>query len=276
MGCIQASNDQDLLDALNKYCEQYEINTCLRVAHFLAQAAHESGGFITQTESGKYKESIAIQSNCYSAYRNTTVGRNVQLTPRRNRQGEIIDYDCKQPEYFNCKYGGKNGNTEIDSNDPSKKYYYQINDGFNYRGRGIMQITGRGTYENYKNDHIQRNPNDIKDFVGNPDLVTSRKEYEVASGCSYWFSKDPVLGKRLNDYADEGSHDEIVLKISAVVNGYTRATPSDYYSFSETKKAQYTKANDNLYIKTPNGYNEPNKPFSRLPLFHKLKEYMGL
>ena len=45
MGCIEASNDQTLIDALNKYCEQYEINTCLRIAHFLSQCAHESTSF---------------------------------------------------------------------------------------------------------------------------------------------------------------------------------------------------------------------------------------
>lgn len=49
-----------------------------------------------------------------------------------------------------------------------------------------------------------------------------------------------------------------------------------YDDLSDSKKALYTKANDNLYIKTPKGYDEPGKPLSRLPLFHKLKEYMGL
>jgi predicted chitinase len=140
-----------------------------------------------------------------------------------------------------------------------------------------MQITGRGTYEAYQNDHAQRNPNDIKDFLGNPDFVTSSKEYEVASGCSYWFNKyNPKLRKNLNPLADEGATDEVVLKVSATINGYYDKKALKYNQFSTSEKAKYLKAEDDLYLKIPNGYNEPNKPFSRLPLFHKLKNHMGL
>lgn len=270
MGCTTASNNQPLIDALNKYCEQYEINTCLRIAHFLAQAAHESGGFTTQTEDDTYRESIALQSSCYKKYRESPEGKNIQLTPRikngsvqRDNEGNII-YNCKQPEYFNCKYANKNGNGDFTSGD-----------GHKYRGRGIMQLTGRETYRNYKNDHNQRNPNDVKDFVANPELVTSSKEYEVASGCSYWFNKTRDR-KNLNLWADEGSSDEVVLKISALINGFYDEKASKYNRFSDTEKAKYLKAGDDLYLKIPNGYNEPNKPFSRLPLFHKLKNHMGL
>lgn len=271
MGCTEASNNQLLIDALNKYCKEYEINNCLRVAHFLSQAAHESGGFITQTEDEHYRESVALQNSCYLAYRNTSIGRNIQLTPRKDKHGNVqkdsngnIIYNCKQPEYFNCKYANKNGNGDFTSRD-----------GYKYRGRGIMQITGRETYRNYKNDHTQRNPNDIKDFEANPELVISSKEYEVASGCSYWFNKTRA-NKNLNLWADEGSSDEVVLKVSAVVNGFYDKNEEQYNKFSTSEKAKYLKVEDDLYLKIPNGYDEPNKPFSRLPLFHKLKNHMGL
>jgi hypothetical protein len=80
----------------------------------------------------------------------------------------------------------------------------------------------------------------------------------------------------LNTYADEGSSDEVVLKISGTINGYWERTKDKYDDISASEKIKWTKANDSLYIKTPNGYDELNKPLSRLPLFHKLKEYMGL
>jgi hypothetical protein len=54
------------------------------------------------------------------------------------------------------------------------------------------------------------------------------------------------------------------------VNGYHKETASAYNEFSESQKAKYTKAGDDLYLKTPNGYKE------RLENFHKLKQHMGL
>ena len=36
----------------------------------------------------------------YSAYRKTPTGKALKLNPRKNKKGEIVDYDCKQPEYF--------------------------------------------------------------------------------------------------------------------------------------------------------------------------------
>jgi hypothetical protein len=108
-------------------------------------------------------------------------------------------------------------------------------------------------------------------------LVTSSKEYEVASGCSYWFNKNNLkLRKNLNQLADEGASNEVVLKVSAVINGFYDRTEAQYNLLSSSEKALRLKVGDDLYLKIPNGYNEPNKSFSRLPLFHKLKNYMGL
>jgi len=277
MECIEASNNQELIDALNKYCCQHEINTPLRVAHFLAQAATESGGFTKFVEDGTYKESIAIQSSYYSAYRNSIEGKNIQLIPRKDRNGNIqrdndgnIIYNCKQPEYFNCKYGGKQGNTKVEPLNPKKQYYYQINDGFNYRGRGLIQITFRDTYKNFTTRYNAKNPDDIKDFEANPNLLEQIK-YAVASACDYWANKyNPKLGKNLNSLADEGVADEVMLKISGTVNGYWKLNADEFNHLSAYDKTLYTKANDNFYIKTPNGYNE------RLEKFHKLKQYLGL
>ena len=245
MGCTTASNNQPLIDALNKYCEQYEINTCLRIAHFLAQAGHESGGFTSFEEDDTYQESIAMRCSSYATYRATPTGRTVQLTARKNRdgttqkdaQGNVI-YNCKQPEYFNCKYANKNGNGDFTSGD-----------GHKYRGRGIIQLTGRNNYISYNTFHNTKNPNDTQDFVANPDLVKTNIEYRVESACWYW-TEHGIVNSNINDVADRCSDDSVVLTVSKEVNGYGQAIP--------------------------NGYNEPNKPLSRLPLFHKLKNYMGL
>ena len=71
MGWIEASNNQKLIDALNKYCCQYEINTLLRVAHFLAQVTHENGCFSKVIESMNYTEKRFL--SLYKGTRKTDV-----------------------------------------------------------------------------------------------------------------------------------------------------------------------------------------------------------
>lgn len=256
--CPNAGDNKELVDALNKYCPQYEINTCLRVAHFLAQTAHESGCFKKSVEDDHYRESQAINCLKYKTYRNSPSGKTITLSPIKNKKGQVVDYWCKQPEYFNCKYANSNDNGNFESGD-----------GYKYRGRGLMQITGKSTYKAYKDDHQKRNSDDIKDFVNNPDLVTSDMKYIVSSACSYWFNKK--LGtKNLNELADKGSTDEAILKISGTINGYTERNKAQYDALSADKQKDYTKANDNLYIKTPNGYDD------RIAKFHKLKKFMDI
>ncbi len=73
-------------------------------------------------------------------------------------------------------------------------------------------------------------------------------ECAIESSCWYW-RYHGIVNQNINDVADRGSSDSVVLTVSKEVNGY---------------------------VQMPNGYNEPGKPLSRLQLFHKLKEYMKL
>lgn len=248
MGCEKASNNKELIDALNKYCCQYDINTPLRVAHFLAQAGHESRCFTNFAEDDTYRESIALQSSCYEKYRESPEGKNIVLEPMI-KNGKQVDFKCKQPEYFNCKYGGKQENTKTNLNDKTKQNYYQIDDGYKYLGRGLIQITRRSAYRNFTQRYNAKYPDDKQDFESNPQLVSNVTKYIVASACDYWLNNG-IKNKNINLVADKGSDDSVVLVVSKEVNGYGQAIP--------------------------NGYDDPNKPLSRLPLFKKLKIYMGL
>lgn len=247
MGCTNIEKEEELLEALNKYCKQYEINTPIRIAHFLSQTAHESGGFKEFEEDDTYRESIAIQNNCYKKYRESPEGKDIVLEPMI-KGGKQVDFKCKQPEYFNCKYGGKQENTKINPNDSNKQYYYQIEDGYKYRGRGLIQITRRSAYKNFTQRYNSKYPDDKQDFESNPNLIKEEK-YAVASACDYW-RNNGIVQRDINVLADNGSDDSVVLSISREINGYAQ--------------------------EIPNGYNDINKPLSRLQLFHKLKKYMRL
>ncbi|OOF55429.1 hypothetical protein BKL49_11685 [Rodentibacter myodis] len=93
---VGKGNDQVLLAALNKYAKQYEINTPLRIAHFLAQCAHESGSF-TGTSEGIYYRRIAALSN--KTFRNSPQYIQDSICPPTAKY-------CRQPELFNLTYGG--------------------------------------------------------------------------------------------------------------------------------------------------------------------------
>lgn len=237
--CPNAAKNKELLDALNKYCPQYEINTPLRIAHFLSQTAHESGCFSKFVEDDTYRESIAIKNSYYKEYRESNEGKNLVLIPIKNKKGEIIDYVCKQPEYFNCKYAKSNGNGNSLSGD-----------GHKYRGRGLIHITGKEKYQGFMDEFNIKNPHNLQDFINNSYLVEINIEYAVASAL-YWWGNLSARGGAVNKYAI-GITKEDVYNVSWCVNG---------------RKIQETP-----YYKE----NEPNGMKDRWEKFEKISKILGL
>lgn len=107
-------DNQDLLP-------RYGVNTPLRIAHFLSQTAHESGGF-----------RISIENLRYS-----TAARLCQVWPTRFPDEAAAAPYVNNPEKLgNAVYANRLGNGPPSSGD-----------GFRYRGRGLIQITGRANYQ---------------------------------------------------------------------------------------------------------------------------------
>jgi len=105
--------------ALNDAMERFEINTPQRAAAFLAQAAHES------TEFGRLVENL-----------NYSAAGLVSTFKRFFPTLESAQPYARQPEKIaNYVYAKRLGNGDT-----------ATGDGWRYRGRGILQITGRGTY----------------------------------------------------------------------------------------------------------------------------------
>ncbi len=106
-------------DALNKILPEYEINSSLRVAAFLAQCAHESGNFKFLTENLNYRwESLR------------------KVFPRYFPTDELAQQYARQPEKIaNRVYANRMGNGDEASGD-----------GWRYRGRGLIQLTGKDNY----------------------------------------------------------------------------------------------------------------------------------
>ena len=106
-------------EALDQLLDDYEINTPLRVAHFVAQCAHESGNFVFIKENLNYK--AASLRKVFPKYFPTDA-----LAAEYANKGERI---------ANRVYANRMGNGPEESGD-----------GFRYCGRGLIQLTGKDNY----------------------------------------------------------------------------------------------------------------------------------
>lgn len=168
--------DDKWLDGLNKCFDKYSINTPERQACFLAQVMHESGGFKHLEENLNYSAQALMR---------TWGSRFPDLDTAEK-------YEYKPEKIANKVYAGRMGNIEE-------------GDGWKYRGRGLIQLTGR---ENYANFGL----NAGVDVLSNPDLLAS-PEYATLSAGWYWNKRN------LNDLADKMDIEGITKKINGGLNG---------------------------------------------------------
>jgi putative chitinase len=132
--------------------EKFQINTPLRLAHFLAQCGHESGGFKATQENLNY--SADGLKKIFPKY----------------FHGNIAESYSRNPEKIASKvYGGRMGNGGEETKE-----------GYKFRGRGYIQLTGKENYTSFAKSIGE-------DTVANPDLVATK--YALASA-GWFFSKN--------------------------------------------------------------------------------------
>lgn len=138
-------------EALSLCCPDYDINTPRRVAAFVAQCAHESGGFKFLKENLNYKaESL------------------MRVWPRYFPNIDVArQYANKQEMIANRAYGNRMGNGPEETGD-----------GWRFCGRGLIQLTGRSNYQAFA-DSIDTDINEIPEYLGT-------FEGAVQSACWFW------------------------------------------------------------------------------------------
>ena len=155
---------------------KFNITTNLRLAHFLAQCSHESGGFKAVSENLNY--SVDGLKKIFPKY----------------FPGNIAESYARNPEKIASKvYGGRMGN-----GDETTK------EGFKFRGRGFIQLTGKQNYTNFAKFIGE-------DTVSNPDLVATK--YPLASA-AFFFDTN-----KLWSICDKGADDSTVTAVTKRVNG---------------------------------------------------------
>jgi putative chitinase len=165
--------------ALAQLFPDYDINTPKRMAAFLAQCAHESGGFTSIVENLNYKPQALRR--LFSKYFSDDVTAN-QYCARPNKQEAIA----------NRIYANRMGNGDESSGD-----------GYRFRGRGLIQLTGRSNYQAFA-DSLEMSIDDVPEYLGT-------FEGAAQSACWFWETNN------LNKFADAGD----ILGMTKRINGGT-------------------------------------------------------
>ena len=162
--------------ALELALPDYDINTPQRVAAFIAQCAHESGGFRALKENLNYK--AATLRKIFPKY-----------FPDDATANHYASLPNKQEAIANRVYGGRMGNGPEASGD-----------GFRYCGRGLIQLTGKQNYQNFA-DSIETPVEDIPEFLATFEgAVQSACWFWEANNLNQWADKNDILTltKRIN------------------------------------------------------------------------------
>jgi len=166
---------EGFVEPLNKAMERFEINNPQRIAMFLAQIGHESGGLKHVKENLNYRSSQLLK-----------------VFPKYFRDRDPADYERKPEKIANLVYGGRMGNgTE------------ETGDGYKYRGRGLIQLTGHDNYNAFANGV----------GISIDEAVTYLETPEGAAMSAAWFWNS----RKLNAVADAGD----VVKATKLINGGT-------------------------------------------------------
>ena len=164
-------------DAALEILPKYEINTPNRIAGFFAQTCHESMNFSALSENLAYRAETL--EKLFSKYF-SKAGRNA------------ADY-AKQPEKIaNVIYANRMGNGDTASGE-----------GFKFRGRGIVQLTGKDNYTAFGKS-VGMTAEQVIDYV-------QTKKGALESACWYWNSRNINAVCDVND----------IVKMSKLVNGGT-------------------------------------------------------
>ncbi len=166
---------------------KYSVTTPLRIAHFMAQIEHESN-------------LKPIEENL-----NYSASGLIRVFRRYFTDLEAIQFQRQPQKIANRVYANRMGNVAS-------------NDGYHFRGRGFIQITGRENYTKLSKD------TDI-DFVNNPDLLLQEPN-ALLSALWFWNSRG------LNKFADNDD----ILTITKRINGGTIGLNDRKAKLSKWKK----------------------------------------
>ena len=174
------SRIDDFVKTFNQWSERFEIDSPLRVAHFLSQVFHESGCLRHVVENLNYSADGLLKT-----------------FPRHFRtRAEAEAYARKPEKIANRVYANRMGNGPEASGD-----------GWKFRGRGFIQLTGRSNYQDYADS-----PFCVGNLMAHPEWL-EKSPGNIKSAMFFWWKNC------CNHWADADDADRLTLRINGGTNG---------------------------------------------------------
>jgi len=168
--------------ALSQLLPDYDINTPNRIAAFVAQCAHESGGFMVLKENLNYK--AATLRKIFPKY-----------FPNDQIANDYASRPNKQVAIASKVYANRMGNGDEASQE-----------GYKFCGRGLIQLTGRSNYQAFA-DSLEMDINDVPEYL-------ATFEGAAQSACWFWETN------KLNQWADISDILTLTKRINGGLIGY--------------------------------------------------------
>lgn len=178
------------VDLLNEKFEDHNINTLERVSCFISQCGHESVGFTVFSENLNYSETGLLK--VFKKYFNAEQAK---------------EYARKPEKIANRVYANRMGNGPEESGD-----------GWRFRGRGLIQLTGKNNYSNFAKFCNQSINETVTFCETNVGIVNSAVWFWLANG--------------LNSFAD----DKNILGLTKKINGGTIGLEERKSLYNKTKE----------------------------------------
>jgi putative chitinase len=198
---VKQATAERWVDAVAAACQEFGIDTPQRIAGFLSQCAHESGGFTMLQENLNYRAAtMATVWPTRFAEREPDPKKPGKTRAKKDAKGANIPNKFamaleRKPEMIaNVVYANRMGNGPTESGE-----------GWRYRGRGLKQLTG-------KDNHRACSAGLGVDLVSNPDLLLE-PVYAARSAAWFWSTN------KCNVFADAGDIEGLTKRINGGLIG---------------------------------------------------------
>ena len=191
---------EEFVAVFNEWGTRFGIDTPARVTHFLAQLMEESGAFARVEENLNYSAQGLLST-----------------WPTRFNATTVAQYARQPQRIANKVYANRLGNGSEASGD-----------GWNFRGRGLLQITGRANYQAYAKSGFC-----VGDLMSHPEWLTKSPGHTKSA---MWFWSKNGLNAIADQ--DDGMRDgeTVVTLITRRVNGGTNGLARRKYYYRKLRK----------------------------------------